>query len=88
MSDGSVDDRWDRYGRALLQGMQEVLAETPPELHSLLLETADYWLSLGLSIGSTDPRAAAQLLSVIEAEEPEQAELADDAAQFVGDALG
>ena len=88
MTDGSVDDRWDRSGRALLQGMQEVLAETPPELHARLLETAEYWLSLGRSIGSTDPGAAAQLLNVIEAEEPEQAELADDAAQFVSDALG
>ncbi|MGH7687188.1 MAG: hypothetical protein ACREN2_10285 [Candidatus Dormibacteria bacterium] len=84
----STDERWDRYGRALLQGMQEVLAETAPELHSMLLETADCWLSIGLAIGSTDAGAATQLLNVIEAEEPERAELAGDAAQFVSDALG
>lgn len=85
--DIAADARWDRYGRALLQSMQEVLSETPAELHSMLLETADYWLSLGLSIGSSNPGAAARLLAVIESEEPERAELADDAAQFVSDAL-
>lgn len=85
--DPTVDARWDRYGRALLQSMQEVLSETPAELHSMLLETADYWLSLGLEIGSANPEDAARLLSVIESEEPERAELADDAAQFVSDAL-
>ena len=31
--------------------MREVLAESPEDLHGLLLETADYWLSLGLAIG-------------------------------------
>ena len=85
--DGDVDEDWERYGRALLHGMQEVLAETSADLHTTLLETADYWLSLGLSIGGTNPEAAARLLSVIESEEPERAELADDAAQFVSDAL-
>lgn len=88
VTDGAPDEDWERYGRALLQGMQEVLAETPSELHSMLLETADYWLSLGLSIGSTNPDGAARLLAVIESEEPERAELAGDGAQFVNDALG
>ena len=85
--DSTADARWDRYGRALLQGMQEVLNETPAELHSMLLETADYWLSLGLAVGASDAEAAQRLLAVIESEEPERAELADDAAQFVSDAL-
>ena len=85
--DTTADARWDRYGRALLQSMQEVLSETPAELHSMLLETADYWLSLGLAIGSSNPDGAARLLAVIESEEPERAELAGDAAQFVSDAL-
>ena len=85
--DTTVDARWERYGRALLQSMQEVLNETPAELHSMLLETADYWLSLGLAIGSANPDGATRLLAVIESEEPERAELADDAAQFVSDAL-
>ncbi|HEX6539754.1 MAG TPA: hypothetical protein VF155_11305 [Candidatus Dormibacteraeota bacterium] len=82
-----TDDRWERYGRAMLQAMQEVLAETPADLHPLLLETADYWLSLGLAIGRNDPDAAAKLLDVIEADGPERAELDDDAAQFSADAL-
>ena len=85
--DSTTDARWDRYGRALLQSMQEVLSETPAELHSMLLETADYWLSLGLAIGSANPDDAMRLLAVIESEEPERAELADDAAQFVSDAF-
>ena len=85
--DTTADAGWDRYGRALLQSMQEVLSETPAELHSMLLETADYWLSLGLAIGATDVNAAQRLLTVIESEEPERAELADDAAQFVSEAL-
>lgn len=84
---GSGDEAWDRYGRALLQGMNEVLAETSADVHSMLLETADYWLSLGLAIGSANPDGAARLLAVIESEEPERAELADDAAQFVSEAL-
>ena len=83
----TADSRWDRYGRALLQSMQEVLNDTPAELHSMLLETADYWLSLGLAIGAAHPDDAMRLLAVIEAEEPERAELADDAEQFVSDAL-
>lgn len=82
-----TDDRWERYGRAMLQAMQEVLAETSADLHPLLLETADYWLSLGLAIGRTDPDAAARLLDVIEADGPERSELVDDAAQFAADAL-
>jgi hypothetical protein len=84
----AADDAWERYGRALLQAMQDVLSETPAEAHSLLLETADYWLSLGLAIGSSNPHAAERLLGVIEVAEPERAELADDAAQFAADALG
>ena len=87
VSDTNADSRWDRYGRALLQSMQEVLSETPAELHSMLLETADYWLSLGLAIASVNPDDAKRLLAVIESEEPEIAELADDAAQFVSEAL-
>ena len=85
--DTTVDARWDRYGRALVQSMQEVLNETPAELHSMLLETADYWLSLGLAISSANPDSARRLLAVIESEEPELAALADDAVQFVSDAL-
>jgi hypothetical protein len=52
------------------------------------LETADYWLSLGLAIGTEQPEAAVRLLRLIETEEPERAELTTDAKQFVTEALG
>jgi hypothetical protein len=42
-----LGENWGRYGRALIKSMREVLAESPEDLHGLLLETADYWLSLG-----------------------------------------
>src|SRR3989442_1384509 len=47
----SVDERWARYGRALIGSMSEVLTETADDTHANLLETADYWLSLGLVLG-------------------------------------
>lgn len=85
--DGGRNEGWERYGHALLRAMDEVLAETAEDVHSVLLETADYWLSLGVAIGLSQPDAAARLLAVIEAEEPERAALADDAAGFLADAL-
>jgi hypothetical protein len=80
-----VDDQWSRYGRALIASMNEVLNETPEDLHANLLETADYWLSLGLVLGLTDPGQAQQLLQVIEAHEPEQGELERDASGLISE---
>jgi hypothetical protein len=54
----------------------------------LLMETADYWLSIGLAVGTGHPEAAARLLHLMEAEEPEQVELTADAEQFVTEVLG
>lgn len=79
---------WHRYGRALLHSMTEVRAETSEDVHPLLMETADYWLSLGLAIGTEQPEAAARLLRLIETEEPGRAELITDAEHFVTEALG
>ena len=62
--------------------------ETAEEVHPVLMETADYWLSLGLAIGTEHAEAAARLLHLIEAEEPERAELTTDAQHFVGEAMG
>jgi hypothetical protein len=76
----SVDAQWARYGRALIGSMNEVLGETPDDVHANLLETADYWLSLGLVLGLADPDQARQLLQVIEAHEAERGELERDAA--------
>ena len=81
----SPDDQWARYGRALIASMNEVLSETPDESHANLLETADYWLSLGLTLGLRQPERAGDLLHVIEAHEPERGELARDAATLIGE---
>lgn len=83
-----VDAEWRRYGQALLRSMADVRAETPEDVHPVLLETADYWLSVGLAIGTADPKAAMRLLHLIESEEPERAELHADATHFVSEALG
>ncbi len=83
-----VDADWRRYGEALLHSMADVRSETPEDIHAVLMETADYWLSIGLAIGSSDPKAAMRLLHLIESEEPERAELHADAAHFVSEALG
>jgi hypothetical protein len=80
----SVDEQWARYGRALIDSMSEVLQETPEEMHANLLETADYWLSLGLVLGLRDSGQAKQLLDVIEAEHEERGQLDRDADALIG----
>jgi len=69
--------------------MREVLAESPDDLHGLLLETADYWLSLGLSIGLRRPADAEFLLAVIQQDEIEDVgELDSDGAAFCAEVFG
>ena len=68
----------------MIDSMSEVLAETPEDTHANLLETADYWLSLGLVLGLHDPDQAQQLLHVIEAHEAERGELERDATGLIG----
>ncbi len=80
----SVDDQWARYARALISSMSEVLGETPDDIHANLLETADYWLSLGLVLGLREPGQAQQLLHVIESHETERGELERDATGLIG----
>src|SRR5260370_17409180 len=74
----SVDAQWARYGRALISSMSEVLDETRDDIHSNLLETADYWLSLGLVLGLREPDQAPRLLQVIQAYEAERGDLTRD----------
>ena len=81
----SVDEQWARYGKALIGSMSEVLGETPDDIHANLLETADYWLSLGLVLGLRDPAQAHQLLQVIEAHEAERGELERDANGLISE---
>jgi hypothetical protein len=83
----TIDDPWARYGRTLTRAMAEVLDEIPEEMRSHVLETADYWISVGLTIGVERPHQARRLLELIEATESERVALADDAAAFVEEAL-
>lgn len=79
----SVDEQWARYGRALISSMSDVLTETPDDSHANLLETADYWLSLGLVLGLRQPAHAQELLQAIEAHEAERGELERDAGGLI-----
>jgi hypothetical protein len=83
----TVDDPWTRYGRTLTRAMAEVLDEIPEELRAQVLETADYWISVGLTIGLERPHQGRRLLELIEVEESERATLADEAAAFIEEAL-
>jgi hypothetical protein len=86
--EASVDEQWARYARALIASMSEVLGETPDDVHANLLETADYWLSLGLVLGLRDAAQAEQLLNVIEAHQAERGELELDATGLIGQVFG
>ncbi len=79
--------QWEHYGRAVIRSMGEVLCEFPEELHGPLLETADYWLSLGLAFGLSRPAEAEQLLSLILSHEEKGArsELDKDGAHLWGE---
>jgi hypothetical protein len=81
----SPDEEWTRYGRALIASMTEVLNETPEEMHANLLETADYWLSLGLVLGLREPARAQQLLQLIETNAAEHGQLERDAASLISE---
>jgi hypothetical protein len=81
------DGGWRRYGTALTSAMSEVLEERPEDVRAHALETADYWLSVGIVLGLERPHQARQLLELIEADEAERALLVEDAASFVDEAL-
>lgn len=87
MGDATVTPEWERYGRAVIGSMLEVLEEAEEEHHPLLLEAADYWLSLGLAIGLSRPNDAERLLGLIEAEDAGRRELNEDAAAFCREAF-
>ena len=67
--------------------MVEVLEEFPEDVRPHAFETADDWISVGLTIGLERPHQARQLLELIEGEEAERAALAEDAANFLDEAL-
>jgi hypothetical protein len=82
-----LDNRWRRYGAALTGAMSEVLDELPEGARAHALETADYWLSVGITLGLERQDQARALLALIEADEVERAALVDDAATFLEEAL-
>jgi len=81
-------EEWRRYGSAVIAAMADVLDQAHDESHPVLLETADYWLSLGLTIGVNRPEDGRRLLHLIEAEEPNRKELSADAEAFISEVLG
>ena len=83
-----VKEEWRRNGEAMIGSMAGVLAEAHEQHHPVLLETADYWLSLGLAISLAHPEDGRRLLHLIEAEEPNRAELEADAESFIKEVLG
>jgi hypothetical protein len=88
MQEPVVED-WERYGRAVIESMREVLAESPEDMHGHLLETADYWLSLGLVIGLRRPADAESLLALIQRNDIEDSgELDSDGAALCIEVLG
>ncbi|HEY8767082.1 MAG TPA: hypothetical protein VIP09_07450 [Dehalococcoidia bacterium] len=87
MQEPVVED-WERYGRAVIESMREVLAESPEEMHGLLLETADYWLSLGLAIGLRQPGDAELLLKLIQQGGEDSGELDSDGAALCTEVFG
>jgi hypothetical protein len=82
-----MSEEWQNYGAAMIASMADVLAKVDEEQHPLLLETADYWLSVGLAIALTAPADGKRLLHLIEAEEPNRDELHADAASFIKEVL-
>ncbi len=80
---------WMRYGRAIVESMHEVLAESPEDVRGLLLETADCWLSLGLIIGLRRPADAESLLVLIQQHDVnDSGELDSDGAALCAEVLG
>jgi len=88
MDEASVPAGWEAYGRALLTSMSGVLAEVPEDHHAKVLETADFWLALGLAAGLERPADAERLLAVMEPDEAARAEISRDAEDLCREVLG
>lgn len=73
---------WDVYGRALVSSMSGVLAEVPEDHHPKFLETADFWLAVGLAAGLEQPSQARHLLALMEPDQEARAEISLDAVEL------
>ena len=78
-----TDQAWQRYGAAMIDAMQEVLEEADERHRELLLETADYWLAVGLAAGLHRPDEARTLLRVVCPDDEERAELETDVTDLL-----
>ena len=87
MSEAQPDETWQRYGRALIGAMSEVLEEVDEKDRELVLETADFWLSLGLTIGLERPDEAEKLIAVLQGTPEERGELRSDADALLDEAV-
>ena len=88
MDEASVPAGWEAYGRALVTSMSGVLAEVPEDHHPKFLETADFWLALGLAAGLERPAEAKRLLELMEPDEQARAEITLDAEGLCKDVFG
>ena len=87
MSENQPDETWQRYGRALISAMSGVLEEADEADRELLLETADFWLSLGLTIGLERREEAEELIAMLQGTAKERAELILDADALLDEAV-
>ena len=88
MHEAGAPAGWDAYGRALLTSMSGVLAEVPEDHHPKFLETADFWLALGLATGLEQPDQAKRLLELMEPDEAARAEISLDAQDLCRQVFG
>ena len=88
MHEASAPEGWDAYGRALLTSMSGVLAEVPEDHHPKFLETADFWLALGLATGLERPAQARRLLELMEPDAEARAEISLDAEELCKQVFG
>lgn len=89
MTTPELDEEWSRYGRAVIAAMGEVLSDVDESSHALILETADYWLSVGLAAALRRPEDAQRLLALIVEEAGESlTEIEQDADEFCTEVLG
>lgn len=81
-------DEWNRAGAALLGAMNDVIAEVDEEDRPLVLETAAYWLALGVAAAIDRPTDSQRLLDIIEPGGADRDELLSDARAFLDEAVG
>jgi len=88
MAEAEIGEAWSRYGGALIGAMRDVLEEADDRHRELILEVADFWLTLGVVLGLERPAQARRLLEVVENDAADRKELLADADDLLEAALG